>query len=97
MIRTIIFSIALIIAAAVLGYQVKQVGGGRETISVKGLAEKPIKADRAEWTVQPAGQGRHDRRGARQAAQGTAGAGPVPGHGGFREGGADRVERIGRA
>ncbi len=51
MIRTVIFSIALIIAAAVLGFQVKQVGGGRESISVKGLAEKPIKADRAEWTV----------------------------------------------
>jgi uncharacterized protein len=51
MIRTIIFSIALVVAAAVLGYQVKQVGGGRESISVKGLAEKPIKADRAEWTV----------------------------------------------
>jgi hypothetical protein len=51
MIRTIIFSIALVVAAAILGYQVKQVGGGRETISVKGLAEKPIEADRAEWTV----------------------------------------------
>jgi len=51
MLRTVIFSVALVIAAAVLGYQVKQVGGGRETISVKGLAEKPIKADRAEWTV----------------------------------------------
>jgi uncharacterized protein len=51
MLRTIIFSIALIVAASVLGYQVKQVGGGRETISVKGLAEKPIKADRAEWKV----------------------------------------------
>ncbi|HUR82577.1 MAG TPA: SIMPL domain-containing protein [Thermoanaerobaculia bacterium] len=51
MARTIIFSLALVIAATVLGYQVKQVGGGRETISVKGLAEKPVKADRAEWTV----------------------------------------------
>src|SRR6187455_2707080 len=51
MLRTIIFSVALVIAASVLGYQVKQVGGGRESISVKGLAEKPIKADRAEWTV----------------------------------------------
>jgi hypothetical protein len=51
MIRTVIFSIALIVAAAVLGFQVKQVGGGRESISVKGLAEKPIKADRAEWTI----------------------------------------------
>jgi len=51
MLRTIIFSIALVIAASILGYQVKQVGGGRESISVKGLAEKPVKADRAEWTV----------------------------------------------
>jgi hypothetical protein len=51
MLRTIIFSIALVVAAAVLGFQVKQVGGGRESISVKGLAEKPIKADRAEWTI----------------------------------------------
>lgn len=52
MLRTIVFSIALVVAAAVLGHQVKQVGGGRETISVKGLAEKPVKADRAEWRVQ---------------------------------------------
>ncbi len=51
MLRTVIFSIALVVAASVLGYQVKQVGGGRETISVKGLAEKPVKADRAEWMV----------------------------------------------
>jgi hypothetical protein len=51
MIRTVIFSVALVLAAAILGYQVKQVGGGRETISVKGLAEKPVQADRAEWTV----------------------------------------------
>jgi len=49
--RTLIFSVALVISAGVLGYQVKQVGGGRESISVKGLAEKPIKADRAEWGV----------------------------------------------
>jgi hypothetical protein len=52
MIRTLIFSVALVIAAAVLGYQVKQVGGGRESISVKGLAEMPVKADQAEWNVQ---------------------------------------------
>jgi hypothetical protein len=51
MLRTLIFSIAMVIAATVLGYQVKQIGGGRESISVKGLAEKPIKADRAEWTI----------------------------------------------
>jgi hypothetical protein len=57
MLRTIVFSIALVVAAAILGYQVKQVGGGRESISVKGLAEKPVKADRAEWTVRLQAQG----------------------------------------
>jgi hypothetical protein len=51
MLRTVIFSVALVVAAAILGQQVKQVGGGRESISVKGLAEKPVKADRAEWRV----------------------------------------------
>ena len=51
MLRTIVFSVALVVAAAVLGFQVRQVGGGRETISVKGLAEKPVRADRAEWRV----------------------------------------------
>ena len=68
MARTIIFSIALILAAAVLGFQVKQVGGGRETISVKGLAEKPVKADRAEWTIYLQVKGRDHRRCARKAA-----------------------------
>jgi hypothetical protein len=57
MIRTIIFSVALVLAAAILGFQVKQVGGGRETISVKGLAEKPVRADRAEWTLNLQTQG----------------------------------------
>jgi uncharacterized protein len=57
MIRTVIFSVALVAAAAILGYQVRQVGGGRDTISVKGLAEKPVKADRAEWTVRIQVQG----------------------------------------
>jgi uncharacterized protein len=51
MIRTVIFSVALIIAAAVLGLQVKQVGRGTQSISVKGLAEKAVTADAAEWTV----------------------------------------------
>src|SRR5262249_19253375 len=27
------------------------IGAARQTISVKGLAEKPVRADRAEWTV----------------------------------------------
>jgi hypothetical protein len=38
-------------AAFVLGVQVKHIGSGRQSISVKGLAEKPVKADTAEWTI----------------------------------------------
>ena len=78
-------------------YQVKQVGGGRETISVKGLAEKPVRADRAEWTIRLQVQGatiaealgklRKERRRARC----------VPCRRRFREGGARRVQRVGRA
>jgi hypothetical protein len=39
------------VAAYLLGMQTKQIGAGRQTISVKGLAEKPVKADMAEWTT----------------------------------------------
>jgi len=39
------------IAAFILGTQVRNVGSGRQSISVKGLAEKAVKADRAEWQV----------------------------------------------
>jgi hypothetical protein len=57
MLRTFLFSVALVLAAFVLGYQVKQVGGGHQAISVKGLAEKTVKADSAEWTVGLQAQG----------------------------------------
>jgi hypothetical protein len=38
-------------AAYLLGSQAKQIGGGRQSISVKGLAEKPVTANVAEWTL----------------------------------------------
>lgn len=47
----IVLSIGAIIAAGVLGAQFRTIGSGRQTISVKGLAEKQVRADRAEWTV----------------------------------------------
>ena len=31
--------------------QLKDIRSGRQTIAVKGLAEKPVRADQAEWTV----------------------------------------------
>ncbi len=37
--------------------QVKHIGSGRQSITVKGLAEKPVQADRAEWSVNTSVQG----------------------------------------
>jgi hypothetical protein len=39
------------LSAFVLGMQAKHIGAGRQSISVKGLAEKPVKADSAEWRI----------------------------------------------
>jgi uncharacterized protein len=44
-------AIGLILGAFVLGYQARNIGSGRSSIVVKGLAEKPVKADNAEWQV----------------------------------------------
>lgn len=38
-------------AAFILGVQAKKAVGGQQTITVKGLAEKAVAADSAEWTV----------------------------------------------
>src|SRR5262245_59065407 len=46
-----VLAIGLVAGAFVLGTQLKQIRSGRQTITVKGLAEKSIRADRAEWTV----------------------------------------------
>ena len=47
----VLLALGMSAGAYLLGYQAKQIGGGRQSISVKGLAEKPVKADVAEWTV----------------------------------------------
>jgi hypothetical protein len=47
----VILSLGMCAGAYIFGVQAKHIGAGRQTISVKGLAEKPIAADRAEWTV----------------------------------------------
>jgi hypothetical protein len=38
-------------AAYIFGSHARHIGTGRQSIAVKGLAEKPVKADYAEWTV----------------------------------------------
>lgn len=46
-----LLAVGMSAGAYLLGAQAKQIGGGRHSISVKGLAEKPVRADLAEWTV----------------------------------------------
>lgn len=38
-------------AAFIVGLQAKHIGAGRQSISVKGLAERPIQANYAEWNI----------------------------------------------
>lgn len=41
----------MMVAAFILGGQFKNLGAGRQSIVVKGLAEKPVRADLAEWSL----------------------------------------------
>src|SRR5262245_17675385 len=46
-----VLAVGIVLAAWVISLEFKHIGGSRHSISVKGLAEKPVQADRAEWTV----------------------------------------------
>lgn len=47
----LLLAIGMASAAFILGVQAKRAVVGQQSITVKGLAEKPIKADAAEWTI----------------------------------------------
>ncbi|MBK9234989.1 MAG: SIMPL domain-containing protein [Rhodoferax sp.] len=47
----VLLALGMSLAAFVLGMQAKHIGAGKQSISVKGLAEKPVKADNAEWRI----------------------------------------------
>lgn len=47
----VILSLGFIVSAAVMGYAFKQFNRNGNAITVKGLAEKPIKADSARWEI----------------------------------------------
>ena len=47
----ILLAIGMSAAAFILGVQGKRAVSGQQSITVKGLAEKPIKADSAEWVL----------------------------------------------
>lgn len=48
----LLLALGMASAAFILGVQAKRAVAGQQSISVKGLAEKPIKADSAEWRIQ---------------------------------------------
>jgi hypothetical protein len=54
----VLLALGMSIAAFILGAQVRNVGAGRQTITVKGLAEKAVKADRAEWQITLSARGK---------------------------------------
>ena len=47
----VVLAIGMSLAAFIFGIQAKQIGSGKQSIAVKGLAEKPVTADYAEWSV----------------------------------------------
>jgi hypothetical protein len=47
----LLLAIGMASAAFILGVQAKRAVSSQQSITVKGLAEKPIKADSAEWTI----------------------------------------------
>jgi uncharacterized protein len=47
----LLLAIGMASAAFILGVQAKRAVAGQQSITVKGLAEKPIKADTAEWQI----------------------------------------------
>ncbi len=53
----LLLAVGMSTAAFIFSLEVKHIGAGRQSISVKGLAEKPIKADYAQWTVTAQAQG----------------------------------------
>jgi len=47
----LLLAVGMSSAALIMGLQVRHIGSGKQSITVKGLAEKPVKADRAEWSI----------------------------------------------
>ncbi len=47
----LLLALGMATAAFILGIQAKHALSSQQSITVKGLAEKPVKADRAQWTI----------------------------------------------
>lgn len=53
----VLLAVGLMAGAYILGAQTKTIGSSRSTVTVKGLAEKQIKADLAEWGISATAHG----------------------------------------
>jgi hypothetical protein len=51
MVLGVLLALGMSVAAFILGVHADHLGSGRQTITVKGLAEKPVQADYAEWNI----------------------------------------------
>lgn len=47
----VLLAIGMSAAAFIFGMQAKHIGSGKQTITVKGLAEQPVTSTRAEWRI----------------------------------------------
>ena len=47
----VLLALGMSIGAFILGVQAKQIGSAKQTITVKGVAEKPIDSTSAEWQI----------------------------------------------
>src|ERR1041384_4116353 len=47
----VVLALGMSSAAFIFGIHAKQIGASKQTISVKGIAEKPVTADYAEWSA----------------------------------------------
>jgi len=47
----LLLALGMSAAALIMGLQLRHIGSAKQSITVKGLAEKPVKADSAEWSI----------------------------------------------
>ena len=51
-------ALGLVISSGIVSYTISRISGNKQSVMVKGLAEKPVSADRARWEVIVRGSGK---------------------------------------
>ena len=50
-------AVGLVLSAAIVSYTANRIGSNKQSVSVKGLAEKAVSADQARWNITVQGVG----------------------------------------